>query len=162
MEMRSGRETLGELLIRGSNVMRGYWGDSEMTAGMYRPGPHPASRGCCSGDEFREDEEGYLYFVCRKDDMIKTRGERVSPREVEDVICELDAVVEAAVIAVPDEILGQALKAYVVAQEGCGKKEILRYCTTRLEAFMLPKYVEFVTALPKTEHGKVDKQRFQT
>lgn len=150
---------IGELVIRGSNVMQGYWGDPEMSSKVYRQGPYPASRWLYSGDYFRQDDERYLYFLGRKDDMIKTRGERVSPREVENVVCEVDAVVEVAAVPVPDEILGQAIKIFVVAQDGCTEKEILRHCTSRLEAFMVPKYVEFIPALPKTGNGKVDRRK---
>ncbi|MEN6428933.1 MAG: AMP-binding protein [Phycisphaerales bacterium] len=152
---------VGELVIRGSNVMQGYWRDGEMSSQVYRQGPYPASRRLYSGDYFRQDEAGRLYFLGRKDDMIKTRGERVSPREVEDVVCELDAVVEAAAIAVPDEILGQAIKVFVVTQGQCEEKEVLRHCASRLEAFMTPKYIAFVSALPKTGNGKIDRRKLQ-
>ena len=83
---------VGELVIRGSNVMQGYWRDPSMTDKTYRAGAYPASRWLYSGDYFRMDAEGFLYFLGRKDDMIKTRGERVSPKEVENTICELDDV----------------------------------------------------------------------
>ncbi|MHC4519876.1 MAG: class I adenylate-forming enzyme family protein, partial [Planctomycetota bacterium] len=107
---------VGELVIRGSNVMQGYWRDPGMTAKAYRAGAYPASRWLYSGDYFRMDDEGFLYFLGRKDDMIKTRGERVSPKEVENAICELDDVAEAAVVPVPDDILGQAIKVFVVGR----------------------------------------------
>lgn len=154
---------VGELIIRGSNVMQGYWGDPEMTAQMCRPGPCPASRWLRSGDHFQKDEGGFLYFVCRKDDMIKTRGERVSPKEVEDVVCEVPGVVEVAAIGVPDTVLGQAVKVFLVPYNGeLGVKAVLRHCASRLESFMVPKYVEFVTSLPKTANGKIDRRELQT
>lgn len=150
---------IGELVVRGSNVMQGYWRDGDMSSRVYRQGPYPGSRWLYSGDYFRQDDEGRLYFLGRKDDMIKTRGERVSPREVEDVVCELDAVVEAAAVAVPDEVLGQAIKVFVVTQGRCEEKDILCHCASRLEAFMVPKYVEFILALPRTGNGKIDRRR---
>ncbi len=153
---------VGELVIRGANVMQGYWRDPETTAKVYRPGPHAASRWLHSGDYFRTDEEGRLYFLGRKDDMIKTRGERVSPKEVENALCELEDVAEAAVIGVPDEILGQAVKAFIVTHTGTlVEKAVLRHCADRLAPFMVPKYVEFVPALPKNARGKIDKRVLQ-
>ncbi len=154
---------IGELIIRGSSVMQGYWNDPEMTARVYRPGPYPAWRWLHSGDYFRRDEEGFLHFVGRKDDMIKTRGERVSPKEVEDTLCELEAVAEAAAIGVPDEILGQAIKVFVVPRGAAlDEKAILKHCASRLSPFMVPKYVVFVPALPKTGHGKISRRELQT
>jgi len=154
---------VGELVIRGSNVMQGYWRDPAMTDKTYRLGPYPASRWLYSGDYFRMDKEGFLYFLGRKDDMIKTRGERVSPKEVENAICELDDVAEAAVVPVPDEILGQAIKVFVVGRsDDLSEKDVLRHCARRLEPFMVPKHVEFVPALPRTAHGKINKRELQT
>jgi amino acid adenylation domain-containing protein len=153
---------IGELIIRGSNVMQGYWNDPETTARVYRPGPYPGWRWLHSGDYFRRDEEGLLHFVGRKDDMIKTRGERVSPKEVEDTICELEAVAEAAAIGVPDEILGQAIKVFVVTRAGgLDEKTVLKHCANRLSPFMVPKYVVFVPGIPKTAHGKISRRELQ-
>jgi long-chain acyl-CoA synthetase len=163
----NGREVgpgeVGELIVRGANVMQGYWNDPEMTAEVYRPGPYPASRWLYSGDYFRRDEDGFLYFLGRKDDMIKTRGERVSTREVENALCELEGVSEAVVIGVPDEILGQAIKAFVVSPTGgLEEKAVLRHCADRLSPCMVPKYVEFAATLPKSANGKIDKRALQT
>ncbi len=153
---------VGELIIRGSNVMQGYWNDSEMTARVYRPGGYPASRWLHSGDCFCRDREGFLYFLGRRDDMIKTRGERVSPKEVESVICELDGVAESAVVGVPDNVLGSAIKAFVVRRDNdLDERALLAHCARRLESYMIPKYIEFVAALPKTAHGKTDKGALQ-
>jgi len=150
----------GELVIRGSNVMRGYWEKPVETAKCLKPGPIPGEMMLYSGDMFRTDEEGWLYFVGRKDDIIKSRGEKISPREVENAICSLQGVVDAAVIGVPDELLGQAVKAFVVLKEGqaLNERQVIRHCLARLENFMVPKYVEFVTELPKTDTGKVRKK----
>ena len=149
----------GELVIRGSNVMRGYWEKPEQTARRLKPGPYPGEMVLYSGDIFRTDEEGYLYFVARKDDIIKSRGEKVSPKEVENVLYALDGVQDAAVVGVPDEVLGQAIKAYVVLRSGCrhSEKDVLRHCQGRLESFMVPKHVAIVGELPKTDTGKIKK-----
>jgi acyl-CoA synthetase (AMP-forming)/AMP-acid ligase II len=154
---------VGELVIRGSNVMQGYWNAPEETAKRYRPGRYRGEALLYSGDLFRRDEEGYLYFVARKDDMIKTKGERVSPKEIENALCELEGVAEAAVIGVPDEIFGQAVKAFVVRKKGAGLKEkdVVGYCTKNLESFMVPKYVEFMDSFPKSPSGKIDKKQLK-
>ena len=149
----------GELVIRGSNVMRGYWQKPRETAERLKPGESPGEVLLHSGDIFRTDEEGWLYFVARKDDIIKSRGEKVSPREVENAICSLEGVREAAVIGVHDELLGEAIKAYVVLREGASLngRDVIRHCLGHLEDFMAPKHVEFVRELPKTDNGKVRK-----
>jgi acyl-coenzyme A synthetase/AMP-(fatty) acid ligase len=97
--------------------------------------------------------------VGRMDDIIKSRGEKVAPKEVENAIVDIPGVKEAAVIGVPDEVLGHAVKAFVVLEEGAslGEKEILRACQARLENFMVPKVVAFVASLPRTTTGKISK-----
>jgi len=155
---RLGPGGVGELVIRGSHVMRGYWENPEATAGCYRPGPTPGEQVLYSDDLFRMDEEGYLYFVARKDDIIKSRGEKVSPKEVENVLYGIEGVVEAAVIGVPDPILGQSIKALVVVDGvALAEKEVLRHCRAHLEDFMVPQIVEFRDSLPKTSSGKIKK-----
>jgi long-chain acyl-CoA synthetase len=154
----------GELVIRGSHVMRGYWEKPAATAERLKPGPYPGEWVLYSGDLFRTDAEGYLYFVARKDDIIKSRGEKVSPREVENAIHALEGVSEAAVIGVPDPVLGEAIKAYVVLRDGhtVTERELIRHCLSRLENFMAPKFVEFVQSLPTTDTGKVRKKSLGT
>lgn len=154
---------IGELVIRGSNVMRGYWNAPDITAKTYRPGRIPGERWLYSGDYFRRDEEGFLYFLGRKDDMIKCKGERVSPKEVENVLCDLSEVSEAAVVGVEDEILGQAIRAFLVLRDGAqlAENDVLRHCSLRLESFMVPKYVTFFSEMPKTANGKIDKGRLK-
>ena len=149
----------GELVIRGSNVMRGYWEKPDETAKRLKPGPNPGEMVLYSGDIFRTDDEGFLYFCARKDDIIKSRGEKVSPREVENVLYGMPGVLEAAVVGVPDAVLGQAIKAFVVLKSGhsLSEKEVIKHCATKLENFMAPKYVEFVDSLPKTDTGKIKK-----
>ncbi|MFC1944968.1 AMP-binding protein [Chloroflexota bacterium] len=149
--------TAGELVVRGASVMRGYWNLPLETDNALRPGPYPGEKVLYSGDIFETDEEGYLYFLGRRDNIIKTAGERVSPREVEAVLCEREDVVEAVVCGVEDELLGMAIKAFVVLTEDAetSDKEIIRFCSERLEDFMVPKYVEFLSSLPKTSTGKI-------
>jgi len=156
---RMGPGVVGELVVRGSNVMRGYWGDPDATERVLKPGPLSGEKVLYTGDLFRMDEEGFLYFVGRKDDMIKTRGERVSPKEVENAVYGLEGVLETAVIPVPDEILGQAIKAIIIPKNGFSltEKEVLRHCKKELEEFAIPKYIEFRDSLPKTSSGKIDK-----
>jgi long-chain acyl-CoA synthetase len=151
--------SIGELVVRGSNVMKGYWELPEETAKKLRPGPYPWEKVLYTGDLFRTDEEGYLYFLGRMDDIIKTRGEKVSPKEVEEVLYNLEGIAEAAVVGVPDAVLGQAIRAIVTLREGAEITEhhIRRHCASHLEDFMQPKYVEFRKSLPKTSNGKVAK-----
>jgi len=153
----------GELIVRGSNVMQGYWKDPELTAKTYRNGRYPSERLLYSGDYFRKDEEGFLYFLGRKDDMIKSKGERISAKELENIICCMVGVAEVAIIGVPDEILGQAIKAFVVPAPGAEltEKQVLKYCVETMETFMVPKFVEFMDSLPKTPNGKIDKRQLK-
>ncbi|MFO1217446.1 MAG: class I adenylate-forming enzyme family protein [Burkholderiaceae bacterium] len=147
----------GELVVRGSHVMRGYWRRPEETARALRPGPNDGERVLHTGDLFRSDKEGYLYFVSRTDDIIKTRGEKVAPREVEEAIHLIEGVTGCAVVGVPDAALGQAVKAFVTLRPGCElmPRDIVRHCLARLESHMAPKYVEVVESLPTTDSGKV-------
>lgn len=151
---------IGELVIRGSNVMRGYWNAPELTAKTFRPGKYPGEILLHSGDNFKQDEEGYLYFLGRKDDMIKCKGERISAKEIENIICEYDGIVESAVIGVPDEVFGQAIKAFVVTdgKTTITENDLLKHCTINLEPFAVPKYIVFIHELPRSAHGKIDKK----
>ena len=154
----------GELIVRGSHVMRGYWRRSEASAERLKPGPLPGEFVLRSGDIFRTDEEGYLYFVARQDDIIKSRGEKVSPREVENAIYALEGVAEVAVIGVADELLGHAVKAVVVLREGFRytERDVIRHCLSHLESFMAPKTVSFVAELPQTVTGKIAKNALKS
>jgi len=140
-------------------VMKGYWEKPEATAKKLKPGPLPGEQVLFTGDHCKMDEEGYLYFVGRMDDIIKSRGEKVSPKEVENVLMNIPGVKEAAVIGVPDEILGQAVKAFVVLEEGITmiEKQLQNECQSRLENFMVPKHIVMVSSLPKTDTGKIKK-----
>jgi long-chain acyl-CoA synthetase len=150
---------VGELVVRGRHVMRGYWRAPEATSKRFRPGLRPGERVCYTGDLFRMDNEGFMYFVGRKDDIINTRGEKVAPKEVENVLHRIPGVVEATVFGVPDPILGEALKAVIVADTSrVGKAGVLAYCRAHLEDCMVPKFLEFRDELPKTSSGKILKR----
>ncbi len=150
---------VGELVIRGPTVMAGYWRRPEETARRLRPGPDPGERVLYTGDLCRLDEDGYLYFVSRMDDVIKSRGEKVAPAEVEAALRSSPGVLDAAVIGRPDEVLGQALHAFVVVDNRSQvTAAILRAaCRERLEPFMVPQAIEIVDALPRTANGKIEK-----
>jgi acyl-CoA synthetase (AMP-forming)/AMP-acid ligase II len=158
-DARLGPGETGQLVIRGATVMRGYWEKPEATAKKLRPGPLPGELVLYTGDLCKLDDEGYLYFVARMDDVIKSRGEKVAPKEVETTITNLPGVKEVAVIGVPDELLGQAVKAFVVLEEGVTmtERDLQKLCQQRMESFMVPKFVTFVADLPKTNTGKVKK-----
>jgi amino acid adenylation domain-containing protein len=149
---------VGELVVRGAHVMQGYWEDPESTRRALRPGRYPWERVLHTGDLFRADEEGFLYFVGRMDDIIKTRGEKVSPKEVENVLYELPGVREAAVIGVPDPLLGNAIKAILATDGSLSEREVIRHCAARLEEFMVPASVEFRDELPKSDNGKISRR----
>jgi long-chain acyl-CoA synthetase len=152
---RLGPNQVGELVVRGRHVMRGYWQAPDATAERFRPGPLPGEKVCHTGDLFRMDEAGYMYFVGRKDDIINTRGEKVAPKEIENVLHSLPGVIEAAVVGVPDPILGEAVKAVLVVDPSRVRKtDVLAHCKAHVEDFMIPKYVEFRNELPKTSSGK--------
>ncbi len=153
----------GELVVRGSHVMRGYWEKPGETAETFRPGPIPGETVLYTGDLFRMDEDGYLYFVSRRDDIIKTRGEKVAPKEMEDALYGMPGMREVAVIGVPDDTLGEAIKVFAVPEEGVtlSEREVRAFCARHFEDFMMPKYIEFLAALPKSGSGKIDKKELR-
>lgn len=151
---------IGELVVRGPTVMMGYWQKPRESAEVLPEGPWPGERMYRTGDLFRMDEEGYLYFVARKDDIIKCRGQKVSPKEVEDVLYTLPEVAEAAVIGVRDEVAGEAVKAVVVPHRRAQLTEraVRRHCAAHLESYMVPSLIELRESLPKSPNGKIDKK----
>jgi acyl-CoA synthetase (AMP-forming)/AMP-acid ligase II len=150
----------GILHIRGPHVMLGYWHKDELSREMLKPGNLPGEKILCSNDWFKMDEEGFLYFQGRNDDIIKTRGEKVSPVEIENVIYKIDGVREVAVLGMPDVIMGESIIVYVTAHENfeLNEKEIQRVCMTKLEHFMIPQKVIFLKEMPKSTNGKIDKK----
>jgi acyl-CoA synthetase (AMP-forming)/AMP-acid ligase II len=150
----------GILYVRGPHVMAGYWKQPELTAEMLKPGLVPGENILCSRDLFHMDAEGFLYFAGRSDDIIKTRGEKVSPAEVEQVLHGMEGIREAVVIGVDEIQLGQAIYAFVVQEKGVNlsERKVKKFCLSRLENFMVPHVVVFVEKMPKTANGKVDKK----
>ena len=149
----------GILHVRGPHVMRGYWKRPEESSKVLGDGNLPGERVLCTQDWFTKDEDGDLYFLGRSDDIIKTRGEKVSPIEIENVIYGIPGVREVAVIGVPDGLLGQSIKAVIVTENGASltQKDIQRHCAQMLENHMVPKTIEFTAELPRTSTGKIRK-----
>jgi amino acid adenylation domain-containing protein len=151
--------TVGQLVIRGATVMKGYWEKPEATAKRLKPGPLPGEHVLHTGDYCRMDDEGYLTFVGRADDIFKSGGEKVAPKEIEAVLYDIPGVREAVVIGVPDDILGNAVKAYIVPEDGAtlSERDVKRRCQEKLESYFVPKQVQFVDQLPRTDTGKIRK-----
>jgi acyl-CoA ligase (AMP-forming) (exosortase A-associated) len=155
---------VGELVHRGPTVSLGYWGRPEDTNRVLRPNPllsrelGDCERVCYSGDLVKMDEDGFLYFVGRRDTMIKSSGFRISPTEIEEALYSSGKLRGVAVIGIPDEVLGQAIKAFVVPRDGLelDTEALLGHCREKLPRYMVPKTVEFLSELPKTTSGKVD------
>jgi acyl-CoA synthetase (AMP-forming)/AMP-acid ligase II len=154
---------VGQLVIRGATVMRGYWDKPEATAKKLRPGPLPGEAVLYTGDLCRLDDDGYLYFVSRTDEVIKSRGEKVPPKEVESTLLGISGVREAAVIGVPDDVLGSAIKAFVVPEPGVvlDVSMLQRECRARLESFKVPHQIELRAALPRSSNGKIAKSELE-
>ncbi|MBX3568928.1 MAG: acyl--CoA ligase [Rhizobiaceae bacterium] len=149
----------GELVIRGPHVMQGYWRNAQATEAVLVSGTNPWEKVLRTGDIFRTDGDGFLYFVGRKDDIIKTRGEKVAPKEVEAVLHALPGVSEAVVAGIPDPILGHAVAAIVVRSDsGLSERDVLAHCARNLEDFMVPRTVLFRAALPRTDTGKTSRR----
>jgi acyl-CoA synthetase (AMP-forming)/AMP-acid ligase II len=156
--VRPGSDEVGEIVASGGNITLGYWDDPAETSRFFRQGK------LYTGDLARVDRDGFLFIVERSRDFIKAMGNRVSPKEVEEVIAELPQVVETAVIGVPHEMWGEAIKAFVVptAAGSLTADEVRAHCLRRrLPNYKIPEQVEFLPALPKTAHGKVDRQRLK-
>ena len=146
-----GTGEVGELIVRGPQVMSGYWNNPGETAQALRDG------WLYTGDLARMDEDGYFYIEDRKKDLIITGGYNVYPREVEEVLYQHPKVLEAAVIGVPSKVRGERIKAYVVLKEGREAKvsEIVEFCRVRLAPYKVPKSIVFRDELPKSIAGKV-------
>jgi acyl-CoA synthetase (AMP-forming)/AMP-acid ligase II len=155
---------VGELVHRGPTVSMGYWGKPDATNQVLRPNPllppevGDVERVCYSGDLVKTDEDGFLYYVGRRDAMIKSSGFRISPTEVEEVVFQSGQVRHAAAIGVPDELLGQTVKIFVIPRDGdpVDKEALLTFCEERMPRYMVPKAIEVLDELPKTSSGKVD------
>jgi len=157
----------GELVHRGVLVAMGYWNDAQKTAERFKPAPGKNNAlpleeiAVWSGDQVKRDAEGYLYFITRQDEMIKTSGYRVSPDEVEEEIQSSGLVIDLAVFGLPHPMLGQGI--VVVAEANpktngdAGSKVLLRYCQQNLPNFMVPHHIEWLSELPRNPNGKIDR-----
>lgn len=160
----------GELVHRGVLVSLGYWNDPEKTRERFRPVPTSIAglplpeMAVWSGDMVKMDEEGFLYFIGRDDDMIKVSGFRISPTEVEEVISSVDTVIEVAAVGVPHPLLGQAIVAVVYTDSELLESQILlRECQRRLPGYMVPTHIDIRRdGLPRNPNGKFDRKFLQT
>jgi acyl-CoA synthetase (AMP-forming)/AMP-acid ligase II len=148
---------IGEIVLRGEEVMRGYWKNPEATAETLRGG------WLHTGDVGKMDERGYIYLLDRSKDMVISGGENIYPREIEDVILRHPAVHEVAVIGVPDDYWGEALKAVISLKPGmqASEQEIIDFCKQYLASYKKPKSVEFIGELPKSSYGKILKRELR-
>ena len=149
----------GILHVRGPHVMAGYWKKEALSNEMLKPGLLPGERILCAQDWFKMDDEGFLYFQGRMDDIIKTRGEKVSPIEVENVIYKMNRIKEVAVIGAKDPIMGESILAFITTHDNAvmHEKEVQTECMSKLENFMVPHKVIFLPEMPKSSNGKIDK-----
>jgi acyl-coenzyme A synthetase/AMP-(fatty) acid ligase len=148
----------GEIVARGDNVMMGYWKDPEATGGVLR------ADGLHTGDLARVDEDGYIFVVGRRSDMIKSGAYRINPQEIEEVIAELDEVAEVAVVGCPDELMGESIVAFVIVSRDVGQdleETILQHCRRGLPRHKHVRHVRFVPTLPRTSSGKVKRQELR-
>ncbi len=156
---------VGELVHRGPLVARGYWGDPDLTSIRYRQDPLQPKEVpnpefvVYSGDYVKIDADGFLYFVGRKDEMIKCAGNRVSPTEIEEVIYASRKIQDAIVFGIPDQVLGHVIRAVVVASPSVEitEEEIIQYCRRELPPYMIPAKVDIRSELPKNASGKLDR-----
>jgi acyl-CoA ligase (AMP-forming) (exosortase A-associated) len=153
---------IGELVHCGPTVALGYWGDPEATAAVFRDDPRAPGRSECvvySGDLVYADEDGFLYFVGRRDQLIKCHGYRVSAEEVEETIFASGLVAEVAVHGIPDPVSGQVIVAHVVPRTARFSEEaLLGYCRREMPTYMVPRAVHTHAALPRTASGKLDRK----
>jgi amino acid adenylation domain-containing protein len=152
---------VGELYVHGPTVMQGYWGDPERTERMLVPDPRGGSQPrpvYRTGDLVQEMEDGNYRFLGRRDAQIKSRGYRVELGDVEAALYAHPAVEECAVVPVPDELVTNRIKAYLVTREAVSKGELITFCAERIPGYMIPELLEFRDELPKTSTGKVDRQ----
>ncbi|MFJ4389496.1 class I adenylate-forming enzyme family protein [Pseudomonas soli] len=151
------KNATGELVIRGATVMSGYWRNPEQTAKKLRPGPLPGESVLYTGDVCRLDEQGLLYFLSRKDDILKTNGEKVAPREVEGVLKRVPGVLQVAVIGLAHPVHGDEIVACIECITPLETAQLKAFCQVHLEAYKRPHRYYFSEALPKNNNGKVDR-----
>ena len=148
---------LGEIILQSDSVMKGYWKLPDETDETIRNG------WLNTGDMGNIDEKGYIFIVDRKKDMIISGGENIYPREIEEILYTHPSIIEAAIIGIPDDQWGEAVKAFVVVKEGenVSEQEIIDFCTEKLASYKKPKSVEFLEILPRNPAGKVLKKELK-
>ncbi|MFC1580999.1 long-chain-fatty-acid--CoA ligase [Thermodesulfobacteriota bacterium] len=151
-------DALGEIVVRGPNMMKGYWNRPDATAETIRDG------WLFTGDMGKLDKDGYLYVIDRRKDMILSGGENIYPAEIEKVIRDMPGVADASVIGVPDEKWGEVGKVFIEMGEGerPGPEEVIAFCRSQLAGYKVPKYIEFIEELPRNPSGKVLKKNLRT
>ncbi|MDD3717653.1 MAG: AMP-binding protein [Actinomycetota bacterium] len=141
----------GEICMKGPLIMRGYWENSEETSAQLRDG------WLYTGDIATRDEDGYIFIVDRKKDMVIAGGYNIYPREIDEVLFQHPKVADAVAVGIPDEYRGETIRAYVVLKQGesVTEEEIISFCREKLAAYKVPRSIEFRTDLPKSAVGKV-------
>lgn len=161
----------GELVQRGAHVALGYWNDPERTRKRFRPNPYALpslqtrEKVVFSGDRVKIDEEGFIYFIGRRDEMIKTSGYRVSPTEIEETLYATGLVEHAVAFGIPDDVLGQVVIAVVsLSKNGINAKreDLMTACSNILPVYMVPKQIEVWDALPLNPNGKLDRPKVKS
>ena len=154
---------VGQLVIRGATVMAGYWRNPAATALKLKPGRYPGESVLYTGDYCSLDEDGYLYFRGRMDHMIKSRGMKVSPSEVEGFLYSIDGVDAAAVVGIEDASVGEGLCAFITLRQGVNlsAEHLLERCRHGLEAHKVPLSIRVESNLPRTANGKIDLLQLQ-
>ena len=158
-DQRLGPHQVGQLVVRGATVMRGYWDAPEATAHRLRPGPLPGESVLYTGDLGRFDDDGFLYLVARMDSVFKNRGKKVAPHEIEAAMMKIAGVIEVAVTGVPDEVLGHAVHAFVVVERDSAldERQLRRACGLLMESHQIPSKIAVLPALPRNANGKIDR-----
>jgi long-chain acyl-CoA synthetase len=141
----------GEVVVRGGMVMREYWQQPQLTHEAF------CDEGFRSGDIGRMDADGYLYLLGRRSDLINVGGRKVAPDEIEDLLCGLDGVLEAGCVGEPDELLGECVKVYLVANREISRTEVAAFLRTRVEEYKIPQAVERIAKIPRTNSGKIQR-----
>jgi long-chain acyl-CoA synthetase len=147
----------GEIMIKGPTIMKEYWDNAEESKLQLVDG------WLYTGDIGQADEDGYIYIVDRKKDMIIAGGFNIYPREVDEVLYQHPKVSEAVTVGIPDEYRGETVKAFIVARQGesLTEKEVIDFCRTKLAAYKVPKLVEFRESIPKSAVGKILRKALQ-
>lgn len=143
----------GEIIAKGPNIMEGYWESPGETASVLREG------WLWTGDLATVDDDGYIFIVSRKKDIIKSGAFRIGPNHIESVLAEHPAIAEVAVVGAPDKLMGEAIVAYILLkpETNVSERDLLEHCHARLPGYKIPKRYEFAESLPKTTSGKIQK-----